>query len=91
MASLIPNYTDLLHRYLQRFQCVERLLEKDPPLRGVHPGRILSATGFFRVIANTYVLFVFNGLFGNKTGNDVMRGMIAVRKFLYGVRWMEHD
>ena len=50
-----------------------------------------SATGFFRVIANTYVLFVFNGLFGNKTGNDVMQGMIAVRKFLYGVRWVEHD
>ena len=28
---------------------------------------------------------------GNKTGNDVMQGMIAVRKFLYGVRWVEHD
>ena len=45
-----------------------------------------SATGFFRVVANRYVLFVFNGRFGNKTGNDVMRGLIAVRKFLNGVR-----
>ena len=50
-----------------------------------------SATGLFRVVANTYVLVVFNDRFSNKTGNDVMRGMIAVRKFLYGVRWMEHD
>ena len=49
-------------------------------------GCLLERGRFFLDIANTYVLFIFNDRFGNKTGNDVMRGMNAVLKFLNGVR-----